>query len=159
MTSGNIGLEKSDGLGAILFGGLIAGTLDITAASVSVWLNSGRSALWTFQSVAGGIYGKSTFEGGYATAALGLTLHFFIALTATAVYYLASRKLKFMVSQAILCGVLYGIAVYLFMYYVVIPLTPLGMPSPTFISVLRGVLIHIFCVGLPISLVVRRFSK
>ncbi len=158
MKSENIGLENYEGLRAILFAGLIAGTLDITAASVSGWILGGRSPFWIFQSVAGGLYGAETFNGGYQTAALGLAIHFFIALTAAAVYYLASRQLKFMVSQAILSGVLYGIFVWLFMNLIVLPMTPLKI-TYTFWSVVIGLIIHIFCVGLPIALVVRRFSK
>ena len=157
--SEDIGLPKADGLKAILLGGLAAGILDITAASVNIWLRSGRGPLSTFQSVAGGLYGAETFNGGYRTAALGLALHFFIALTAAAVYYLASRNLKFMVNQPILSGILYGIAVWLFMYLIVLPLSAWKVSTYTFSSVLTGVLIHIFCVGLPIALVVRRFSK
>jgi hypothetical protein len=88
-----------------------------------------------------------------------LALHFFIALTAAAVYYLASRRLKFMIRQPVLSGVLYGIAVWLFMYLVVLPLSAWKTSTYTFSSVATGVLIHIFCVGLPIALIVRRFSK
>jgi len=159
MISEDVGLKKSDGLKAILFGGLIAGILDITAASVNIWLNSGRGPISTFQSVTGGLYGAETFKGGYETAAIGLALHFFIATTWAAVYYLLSRKLKFMVSQAILSGVLYGIAVWLFMYLVVLPLSAWKTSTYSIKSVLTGILIHIFCVGLPIALIVRRFSK
>lgn len=159
--SEDVGLPQTGGLKAILSGGLIAGILDITAASVSSWLRTGRGPLSTFQSVAGGLYGAETFNGGYRTAALGLAIHFFIALTATAVYYLASRKLKFMVNHAIPSGVLYGIAVWTFMYMVVLPLSAWrsSVSSYTFSSVLTGVLIHVFCIGLPISLIIRRFSK
>lgn len=159
MISEDVGLEKTDALKAILFGGLIAGTLDITAASVNVWLNSGRGPISTFQSVAGGLYGAETFNGGYKTAALGLALHFFIATTWAAVYYLASRKLKFMVSRAILSGVFYGIAVWIFMSLVVLPLSAWKTSSYPLKSVITGIIIHIFCIGLPIALIVRRFSK
>ncbi len=151
--------SENDGLKAILFGGLAAGILDITAASVNIWLSSGRGPVRTFQSVAGGLYGAATFNGGYRTAALGLALHFLIALTAAAVYYLASRKLRFMVSRPVLSGALYGIAVWLFMYLVVLPLSAWKVSTYSFSSVATGVLIHIFFVGLPISLIVRRFSK
>jgi hypothetical protein len=156
--SEDAGLPKPDGLKAILTGGSIAGILDIAAASANVWLRSGRGPIWTFQSVAGGLYGAETFQGGYRTAAIGLALHFFIALTAAAVYYLASRKLKFMVEQAVLSGALYGIAVWLFMNLIVLPLTPLKI-THSLSSVATGVLIHIFFVGLPIALIARRFSK
>ena len=157
--SEDVGLPNSDGLKAILLGGLAAGVLDITAASVNIWLRSGRGPISTFQSVAGGLYGAETFNGGYRTAAIGLALHFFIALTAAAVYYLASRKLKFLLRQTVLGGVLYGIAVWLFMYLVVLPLSAWKVSTYTVSSVMTGVLIHIFCVGLPIALIIRRFSK
>jgi hypothetical protein len=157
--SEDAGLSKPDGLKAILAGGAVAGILDITAAAVNVWLRSGRGPISTLQSVAGGLYGAETFNGGYRTAALGLGLHFFIALTAAAVYYLASRKLGFMVRRPIPSGVLYGIAVWLFMYLIVLPLSAWKVSTYSFSSVATGVLIHIFCVGLPIALIVRRFSK
>ncbi|MEP6901187.1 MAG: hypothetical protein ABJA66_05525 [Actinomycetota bacterium] len=159
MTSENIGLEKSGGLRAILLAGLTAGALDITAASVNLWIIAEKSPLWTFQSVAGGLLGsEKTHNGGYGTAALGLAIHFFIALTAAAIYYLASRKLKFMVSQAVLSGMLYGIFVWLFMNLIVLPLTPLKI-TYAFGSVVTGLIIHILCIGLPIALIIRRFSK
>lgn len=157
--SEDVGLEKSDGLKAILSAGLIAGILDITAASISSWINNGRGPFSTFQSVAGGLYGAETFNGGYRTAAIGLALHFFIATSWAAVYYLISRKLKFMVNQAILSGVFYGIAVWLFMYLVVLPLSAWKTSAYPLKTVVTGIIIHIFCIGLPIALVVRRFSK
>ena len=153
------GVPDSGGLKAILLSGLAAGILDITAASVNIWINSGRGPIRTFQSVAGGIYGAETFNGGYRTAAIGLALHFFIALTAAAVYYLASRKLRFMIDRPVVSGVLYGIAVWLFMYLVVLPLSAWKVLPGSFTSVLIGIFIHIFFVGLPIALITRRFSK
>ena len=155
--SEDTGLPQTEGLKAILLGGLTAGVLDITAASVNSWLRTGRGPVSTFQSVAGGLYGAETFNGGYRSAALGLAIHFFIALTAAAVYYLASRKLKFMTRHAILSGALYGVAVWMFMYMVVLPLSAwkTSVSTFTFSTVLTGVLIHIFCVGLPIALFTR----
>ena len=81
------------------------------------------------------------------------------ALGAATVYYVASRKLKFLVSRAVLCGLIYGALVYIFMHAVVLPLsalpkghTPLGYQAAEFVE-------HWFCVGLPIALSVRRFSR
>ena len=54
---------------------------------------------------------------------LGVVLHFVIALGAATVYYLASRKLTFLVSSAVLCGLIYGALVYLFMHLIVLPLS------------------------------------
>ena len=88
--------------------------IDITAACISGTLRGG-SALRVLQSVAGGLLGRDTFQGGLKTAILGLAIHFVIAMVWAAVYAVASLKLPVLTPCAIPCGVLYGIAVYLFM--------------------------------------------
>ena len=147
--------ERPKAYRAILWAGLIAGALDITAACVSGVLRGGNP-MRVLQSVASGLLGADAFEGGPAAAALGLVLHFLIAFGAATVYFAASRKMRFLVDHAVVCGLLYGIAVYAFMNSVVVPLSA----APFEIAYrLQGLLIHIFCVGLPIALVVRRFSR
>jgi hypothetical protein len=144
---------------AIGWAGLLAGTLDITAAFVEAGLE-GRSPVSLLQGIAGGLLGMSSFQGGLATAALGTFFHFLIATTAAAVFYLASRKLKFLVKHAIPSGLLYGVAVYVFMVYAVLPMsayhTKIALPPMS--HLIRDVAIHMFMVGLPISLIVRKYS-
>ncbi|MEW6212734.1 MAG: hypothetical protein AB1631_30695 [Acidobacteriota bacterium] len=154
-------LARSNAYRAILWGGLIAGAMDITAACVSQGLRAGRSPLWVFQSVASGLLGRDSFTGGLATAALGIGLHFLIATIWTSVFYLASRGLEFLVKRAVVSGLLYGIVVYVFMYYVVLPLSAIqAKPSTyTWTSIFLNVGIHLVCVGLPIAMVVRWQSK
>jgi len=157
--SAALSLEKPKAYRAIFWGGLIAGTLDILAAFVSSGLRGGTPTR-VLQAIASGLLGADSFQGGFTTAALGLVLHFFIATTATAVYYAASRKLKVLIDQAIVCGLAYGIPVYLVMNLVVLPLSAVTFKtSHTFSAVATSVLILMFCVGLPIALVVRRYSK
>ena len=139
----------------ILLGGLIAGILDITAAFVNSALHHGRGPVGILQGIASALLGPNSYNGGFATAALGLALHFLIATVACAVFYSASRKIKFLVRRAIVSGLLYGIAVYLFMYHVVLPLAFSRRFPYTFAQVLTAVIIHMLCVGLPISLTVR----
>lgn len=93
-------------------------------------------------------------------AVLGGLFHFLIATTAAAVYYLTSRQLRFLITQAVICGILFGVCVYLFMNFVVLPLSaiPFKMSYPL-PSLIGGLLIHMFGIGLPISLVVRWYSK
>lgn len=160
-TSTEFSLDRSNAYRAILWGGLIVGALDITAACVSQSLRAGRSLQWVFQSVASGLLGADSFAGGLATAALGLTLHFMIAALWTAAFYLASRSLAFLTRRAVISGLLYGIVVYLFMYYVVLPLSAIrARPSTyTWSSIFINVGIHLVCVGLPIAMVVRWQSK
>lgn len=157
-TSTTIPLRKPDAFRAILWAGLIAGVLDITAAFIQ-WALRGVSPIRILQAIASGLLGPGSFEGGAATAALGLLLHFVIAFGAAAVYFAASRKIDFLVRQPWIAGPLYGIAVHCFMQFVVLPLSafrPSGF-SPRGFAI--GLIIHIFCVGLPIALAVRKFSK
>jgi hypothetical protein len=141
----------------ILTGGLIAGVLDITAAIV-IYAFRGVRPVRILQSVASGLLGPAAFTGGATTAALGLALHFFIATTAAAVYFLASRGLPALVRRATLWGSLYGIAVYLFMTFVVLPLSAVRRQpfNPEMAALM--VVVHIICVGLPIAYAVRRYS-
>ena len=154
--------EKPTALKAIVFGGLLAGVLDLTAACISGYLINGIGPVRIFQSIASGLLGRASAEGGATTAFLGIFLHFVIAFGATTVFYFAARRIKFLTRQAIVSGVLYGITIYWFMQLVVLPLSAFPykkqlIPEPN--QFITGMLIHIFCVGLPIALVVRRFSK
>jgi len=143
---------------AILWGGLVAGTLDITAAFINSGLR-GRSPMWVLQSIAAGLLGPDSFKGGSRTAAYGGILHFVIAFVACAVFYLASRKLQFLTQHFIVFGLLYGVAVYAFMYLVVLRLAFGSRLTFTPAAVVTGLLIHIVCVGLPISIVIHRYSR
>ncbi len=133
----------------------MAGVLDITAAFVR-WGKPVR----ILQGIASGLLGPQAFQGGRGIVALGMTLHFVIAFSAAAVYYAASRKLVFLRSRAVLWGLLYGIAVYMFMSWVVVPLSAFPKSKAPFsvTGVAISLLTHMFCVGLPIALAVRRFA-
>jgi uncharacterized membrane protein YagU involved in acid resistance len=145
---------------AIFWGGLACGVFDISQACLAWGIQNGAPPVRIFQSVAAGLLGRAAFDGGGKTAALGLALHFFIAFSAATVYYLASRKIRFLTERAVIAGLLYGEAVWLFMSFVVIPLSAIGQRGPmTMAAFWTGPIGHMFLVGLPISLAVRRYSK
>jgi hypothetical protein len=138
---------------------MAVGVLDLTAAFITS-AKHGRNPVWVMQSIASGLLGADAFKGGTKTAALGVLCHFFIAFTVTAVYYAASLKLNVLVEQTLVCGVLYGIAVYGFMYFIVLPRSAFPFKIKFTPAVLaNGITIHIFCVGLPVALAVRWFVK
>jgi len=145
----------------IFWGGLIAGTLDICAACITAWLRAGVGPIRVLQSVASGLLGPTAFEGGTKTAVLGLVLHFVIATIWTIVFYLATRKLLFLIERPVIFGLLYGVAVYLFMNFVVLPLSRVRLPAnpPPLSSRAIQMAIIMFCIGLPIALIMRRFSR
>ncbi len=111
------------------------------------------------QGIAAGLLGKPAFTGGMTTALLGLLCHFFIAFVAAAVYFAASRKAPFLMQHSVVSGVLYGIAVYFFMQRAVLPLSAAIKYPFSWQGMFVGVAIHIFCVGLPIALTIRKFSR
>lgn len=143
----------------IFWGGLIAGTLDICAAFLTAWLRAGVSPVRVLHFIASGLLGRAAFTGGAKTALLGLALHFLIATGAAAVFYFASRKWLFLIERPVHFGLLYGVAVYLFMNFVVLPLSLVPRGPVTISGFVIGLLTIMFCVGLPISLIVRRFSR
>src|SRR5882762_10132922 len=149
--------QNANTLLAILWGGLLCGVLDITAALV-VYGYMGAKPLRLLQGIAGGLLGPRTYSGGVATALLGLLCHFVIAFSAAAVYVAASRVTPFLVRHAVFCGALYGIAVYFFMSRVVVPLSAAAKFPFSFKMMIIGIIIHILCVGLPIALAARRYA-
>jgi hypothetical protein len=138
---------------AIAVGGGIAGTLDLLQACI---LFGWRIPLV----IAAGLLGRSAFHGGAGTYVLGVLLHFFIACSAAAIYYGASRKLRFLVEHPLVCGLFFGAAVEDVMSFVVLPLSALHARGPYRLhDLLLGLGVHMVVVGLPISYSVRRFGK
>ncbi len=151
-------VQKSRAVRAILWGALIAGTLDLIYACVVNGLR-GFGPVSVMQSIASGLLGREAYQGGAATAALGVALHFFILFVAAAIYYAASRRLRWLTQQPVVSGLLFGIAIWMVMNFVVVPLSV--FPYQLIRSVagaIRDVLAHMFLVGLPIALAVR-YSK
>jgi hypothetical protein len=101
-------------------------------------------------------------RGGVPLAAFGLSLHLFISVAAAAVFYLASRRVSWLVRHPYVSGVAFGICVYFVMGYVVVPLSafPYKQASAGAAAVSVPVLLaHMFLFGLPIALCVRRWSS
>lgn len=140
---------------AISWGGLIAGVLD-AIDGVIAYGTQGLSPIQVLQYIASGALGKSAFQGGLATAALGAGFHFIIAWVAAAVFVLASRQLEILKTHAVLAGLIYGAAVYFFMNYLVLPLSAVAPATFQLGLFLNGVIGHAVFVGLPIALFARR---
>jgi len=150
-------IRKPKPLHAILWGGFVCGVLDITAALV-VYGYFGLRPIPLLQGIAAGLLGPRSWNGGLATASLGLLCHFGIAVSAAAVYFAVTRKVPFLVQHAVVSGALYGVTVYFFMNRIVVPLSAARKYPFSFEMMAIGVVIHIFCVGLPISIAVRRYA-
>src|SRR5215475_8739202 len=150
-------MKNFEAFRAILAAGLVVGILDISSAFV-IWWQRGVGLRRGLQGIAAGLLGGNAFNGGLITAGLGLALHFFVAFVVVSVFYLASRKIEFLTIHPVVSGVLYGIGVYIVMYWFVLPTA-----FPTFRHQLwnevLALAIHISLIGLPCALIVRRYSQ
>lgn len=152
-----VGTRRHRPFAAIVWGGLCAGIFDITQAFIGFGL-LGATPYRILQHIAGGIFGLGSYDLGMVSAALGLGLHFTIAFTAATVYYAISRNMSVLVEHPVACGLLYGEAVFAFMYFVVLPLSALGPAQFTMATYITGPIGHPVLVGLPIALSVLHFS-
>jgi uncharacterized membrane protein YagU involved in acid resistance len=143
---------------AILAGGAIGGALDIAyAIGFNAWRGMAPEKL--LQVVASGLLGEAAFDGGAATAALGLALHFLMSWLIATIFYAGSRHVPLLVRRPVLGGALFGIGVFLVMRLVVLPLSAFPYPvSFKPLATATDLLSHMFLFGVPIALTARRFG-
>jgi hypothetical protein len=176
LQSTNVTSSKNP-IGTIILAGLIAGTLDITAACIQYYSRTGKGPGNVLRFVASGVFGTDAFTGGTATAAWGLLFHFVAAFGATIFFFWLYPKMKILAVNKLLTGIVYGLFVWAVMNLVVVPLsnvpaksklwatvtgadgkshTALQLPAdPT--QMIIGIIIIIICIGLPVSLIISRY--
>jgi uncharacterized membrane protein YagU involved in acid resistance len=141
---------------AILAGGGIAGALDI-AYAIAFATYRGSDALKLLQAVASGWFGQASYDGGWTTALIGLASHFGMAFVYAAFFYFVARRVDWLVRHAVIAGLLYGLAVFLLMNLVVLPLSAFPHPVKfTGLGPATNLMSHLFFFGLPIALCTRR---
>ena len=140
----------------VLLATLVAGSIDIGYALAMNALRGG-TAQRLLQFIATGWLGKASFDGGMATAALGLASHYAIIFVAAALFLAASRRIAWLRAHPCICGMLYGLGIFLVMNFVVVPLSAVPIHFHYRLWPTIGDLAsHVFGVGLVISLVTRR---
>jgi len=144
---------------SILLGGLTVATLDGLDAVIFFGIRNGVPPYRIFQAIAAGLLGKASFQGGAPTVALGLLCHLIIATTIVALFVFASRRLPALAERPFLWGPVYGVAAYLVMNLLVVPVSAANPAPKTLAVVINGVLIHIVGVGIPSALFARAASK
>lgn len=106
----------------VLLGGFAAGTIDIGAACLIYHI--GPSVV--LQSIAGGLVGAAAHHGGLSVSLLGLGLQWAMSLLIAAIYGAAALRLQFLLSRPLPWGLAYGVAIFVVMNYVVMPLSAIG---------------------------------
>lgn len=178
-TTTTAAIRPNNFLKAFFLTGLLAGTLDATAAMTQFMIRThGDNPLKVWRFVASGVLGQDVMTKNiWIVAALGLAFHFCIAFSFTLFFYFIFPKLKFLSKNLFITGMVYGIFVWLIMNLVIVPLSNVASkaklwgtitnpdgsthtgfqfpPNPT--QMIIGILIIMFCVGLPISLLTGRY--
>ena len=142
---------------AILTGTAVAGTLDLLSAFVFGGM-AGRTPVQICQSVASGPFGDGMRTAGATGALLGVLTHFTIMAVMVTMFVLAARRLPVLRDQAVIAGLLYGVALYVVMYWIVLPARfPTYVPKTGLWDMGNALFSHCICVGLPIALIARRY--
>lgn len=137
----------------VIAGGLVAGTLDLAYVCTLVLVLHGLGPGWIFRSVAAGWLGRdAAFAGGTGVALLGAATHYGIAIAMAVAYHGAARRFPPLARNAVVYGPAYGIALYLVMTFVVVPLSPAAVPWQWHWTQLAHLGAHMFLVGLPCAL-------
>jgi hypothetical protein len=138
----------------LLLGGFVVGALDALDAVVFFGLR-GVAPARIFQSIAAGLLGRQAFQGGPGVVALGVALHFLIALLIVITCYLMSGGLRILIDRPWICGPVFGLGAYGVMNYVVIPLSATRAGAFAWPVFLNGIGIHMAGIGVPSALFAR----
>jgi hypothetical protein len=106
-------------LGGTLFGGFVAGTIDIWAAA----LINGRDVVYILHAIAGGLLGLASFKEGAGSAVAGLLLQWAMSFVIAGVYVVAATWMPVLKRLWIAGGLVYGVGIFVVMNYVVVPLS------------------------------------
>ena len=142
----------------IALGGLIIGTVQLIIQEWIVFsLVQGNPFISVLQYISSAVMGNAAFEGGIATALLGVLLHFLVSFVVAGVFILSADRIPFLRRYAIASALLYGFGVFIVMNLIVLPLSAAPpIPAPTTPQLIEMVIEHILVIGLPLGILVQR---
>jgi uncharacterized membrane protein YagU involved in acid resistance len=150
--------SQSTAVQTILSAGLVAGSFDLLTAilvySVAMERTTDRKLL---QGIGKAAFGSNTFPDETSLALSGVAVHFFIAFSFAIFYFFIFPHIAFLRKRKTLSGLLYGVFVWCVMNMAVLPLFHIANIPHKWDSIVRGAVILMFCIGLPISIIVSRY--
>ncbi|GAA0708538.1 hypothetical protein [Dokdonella soli] len=116
----------------VFLGGLLIALGDM-AFAITVWFSwNATGFVQVFQTIAVGVLGKASYEGGVPSAVLGAALHLFMASMFVVIYASVARRVPALLRRPFVLGPAYGVVLYIVMNFVVMPLSRVGRaPSLT----------------------------
>jgi hypothetical protein len=138
--------------------GLLVGSLDISAAFIHFYSKTGKGPTPILKYIASAVFGKEAYTGGNEMVALGLAFHYIIAFGFTFFFFWLFRQWPLLSKNRILTGILYGIFMWAFMQFIVLPLSniPGFVLSIKPVNALIAIGILIVCIGIPLALLAQK---
>ncbi len=141
----------------IAFGTAVAGTLDIVFAMI-LTIAFGNEIGKMLRFVGSGPFPQAV-DMGATGSLLGLLTHFALMAIMTVVYVLLARRTPAIVQHPIQWGIIYGLATYVVMNWLVVPLRFDAPLPPKPLSIATQLFAHVALVGIPIALITARSLK
>ncbi|TLY49510.1 MAG: hypothetical protein E6K53_13480 [Gammaproteobacteria bacterium] len=116
-------------LKAILYGGLIAGTIDVFAPEIIHFIKTQAwiSPLAVMRYIAGGVVGLDIARvGGVPVAAFGMLMQLLMSVLIAMIFVIAAVRMRWLARNWIAAGFVYGTIVFFVMNWVVVPLSMIG---------------------------------
>jgi uncharacterized membrane protein YagU involved in acid resistance len=107
---------------SIVLGGTVAGIVDIAAACLIYHLNP----LVLLRGIASGLIGDSAASGGLTVSLLGFVLQVGMSVLIAAICVTVRRQFRLVKLPWAVTGIAYGVATFIVMNYVVMPLSAVG---------------------------------
>ena len=147
-----------------LTAGLIAGALDIIAACIQAYIKNETPPINVLKGVASGAVDPKNFSNDTLLAALGLLIHFFIAISFTFFFFFLAKQIPSLVKYPIPIGILYGVSVWAAMRFLILPYISRLNPKPIVgqeaiknAAIAAGIIVA--CVGIPVVLFARKYIR
>ncbi|HEY4290848.1 MAG TPA: hypothetical protein VGN00_27295 [Puia sp.] len=144
---------------ALLLTTLLAGSLDALSAITQYTLAGNHQPARIFRYIASGFFGRDALTGGTPMVVYGVLFHYFFAFLFTLAFFLLHPYIPFLSLHPFISGILYGLTAWLIMNLLVVPLSHIGARPFHLWPSLIGAGILIIAIGLPISLLAKRWLK
>jgi hypothetical protein len=143
----------------ILLTGFLVGTLDMLFALIMAYTKNGVTPDKVLRYISSGAFGKHAYSGGGEMILAGLFFHYLIANSFTILFFSLYEKLNFRSVNKTVLGILFGIAVWMVMNLLVIPLSKIPSRPLELKGMLQSAGILIIAIGLPLSFIAAGYFK
>ena len=150
---------KPFSFGKALRAGLIVGMLDILAAFIQYYISTQKNPLIVLKFIASGVFGKEAFSAGNMMLVWGLLFHLFIATCFSILFFWIAAQLPSILKYKLLTGLLYGVFIWCFMQFIVLPLSQIPQGPITLTKALIAAGILVVCIGIPLTFMAKKAAR